>query len=337
MKILVTGGSGFIGRNFISYLLKKKIKVLNVDKITYASKAFNFNLKKNKYYFFHKTDINNLKQINHLLNDFKPDKIIHLAAESHVDNSIINSKEFINSNILGTYNFLQESLKFWEKIPNLKKKKFVFHHVSTDEVFGFLKIKDLPFDENSNYNPSSPYSSSKASSDFLVRSWNKTYGLPVVITNSSNNYGPWQHPEKFIPKIILCCITKTKIPIYGKGNQIRDWIHVSDHVSALYKVLFSNNYGKTYNIGAKNERTNIQIARFICSYFNKLNNDKFDYIKLIEFIKDRPGHDFRYAIDNRKIIKDLKWLPTIDFENGIRNTVDWYLQQYTLNKIKYRI
>ena len=195
----------------------------------------------------------------------------------------------------------------------------------------------MPFTENSNYNPSSPYSSSKASSDFLVRAWNRTYGLPTVITNSSNNYGPWQHPEKLIPKIILCCLTKNKIPIYGNGNQIRDWIHVYDHVNALEKVLLSNKIGETYNIGSNNQIKNIQIAKLICNYFNKLDRGKFDYKQLIKFVKDRPGHDFRYAIDNKKITSELHWQPIISFEKGILETIEWYLQQYKLNKIKYKI
>ena len=323
-KIIVTGGCGFIGSQIIKFLLKKKYKILVLDKLSYASNLSLFKLKK-KYLHFKKIDISNEDKLIRILKKFQPDFIINCAAETHVDRSINDPDRFIKSNIIGTYNIL-EYLK--------KNIKCRLVHVSTDEVFGSLKLNNLKFNENSKYNPMSPYSASKAASDHLVRAYGNTYNIDYIITNCSNNYGPYQHPEKFIPTVINSCIKKKKIPIYGNGKNIREWIHVEDHSRAVILCMEKGKKQETYLIGSKNEYTNLEIARKICLYFNKINKDKFNYFSLISFVKDRQGHDFRYAINYNKIIKNLKFKNKIRFSRGLSKTIDFYIQNKNkLNKI----
>ena len=331
-KVIVTGGAGFIGSNLVRFLIKKKIHTIVIDKLTYAAVPHSFKeIKKNKYFDFKRIDITDRKKINSILEKFKPDSIFHLAAESHVDRSIIAPADFISTNIIGTYNLLDCSYSYWKKISQKKKKIFKFLHVSTDEVYGDLKKGDRSFNEKSQYKPNSPYSASKASSDHLVRAWNKTYNLPTIITNCTNNYGPYQNPEKFIPVVIMNAIKEKKIPIYGDGMQIRDWIHVQDHVRGLFEVMKKGKVGKTYNISSKCEKTNIYLANLICEIVEKKMGKK-NLKELIDFVRDRPGHDRRYALDNKKVISEIKWVPKIKFEVGIKKTVDWYIGNSNLWK-----
>ncbi len=329
MKLIVTGGAGFIGSAYINLILKDKdYEILNLDKLTYAADLGNIQLGsiKGKYNFL-EVDICNQKEIAHIINDFQPDSIIHLAAESHVDRSISDPGDFINTNILGTYNLLEESLRYFDS-SNKKKGEFLFHHVSTDEVYGDLGDTEGMFTETSPYMPSSPYSASKASSDHLVRAWNRTYGLPTIITNCSNNYGPNQHREKFIPTIIFTAINWKKIPIYGDGKQIRDWLFVEDHVLGLKKVLEKGELGHTYNIGGNSAITNIELVHKVCDCLDELQPSKNgSYSELVSFVEDRKGHDRKYAVDTNKISNELGWLPLESFESGIRKTVQWYLSQ----------
>ena len=326
-NFLITGGYGFIGSCLIRELLKNKInKVCNIDKLTYSSSKDSIKTFNNNNYSFEKVDISEPMHVRGVILNFKPDVIFNLAAESHVDRSIDNPDDFIKSNINGTFTLLNESYGYWKMLSGVKKSKFRFIHISTDEVYGSLKPKELPFVEESLYKPNSPYSASKASSDHLVRSWYKTYSLPTIVTNTSNNYGPWQFSEKLIPLVISKCLKKEKIPIYGNGLQIRDWIRVEDHISGLITVLNKGKVGEKYNIGANKELTNIQVINNICDILNELIPIKdFSYRELMVFVEDRPGHDNRYAINNTKI-KNLGWSPSISWDEGIRDTVNWYLK-----------
>ena len=319
-KIVVTGGAGFIGSNLVKYLLKKKYFVINIDKMSYSANHYNLNnLKKNKSYLFFKVDINDRKKITKILKKHKPHAIFNLAAETHVDRSIDKPENFIYSNILGTYNLLESIIDC--------KKKIKLIHVSTDEVYGDLKAQEKPFTEDNPYSPSSPYAASKASSDHLVRAWNRTFGLPVLITNCSNNYGSYQFPEKLIPLMILNCMSEKPLPVYGKGDNVRDWLYVADHCDAIYSVLRNGRIGSTYNIGGNNEMQNIDIVKIICRKMDELspriNGTKYE--ALITYVDDRPGHDFRYAIDASKIKNELGWSPKKSFETGIEKTILWYL------------
>jgi dTDP-glucose 4,6-dehydratase len=325
MRILITGGCGFIGSNFIlNQINKTNNNILNIDSITYAGNIENLkSIAKNSNYSFLKGDICDYELMINTLIEFQPDAIVHFAAESHVDRSIDNPMDFINTNVLGTASLLNASLEY----SSNNKRNFRFLHVSTDEVFGSLG-KDGFFTESTPYDPSSPYSASKASSDHLVRAWHRTYGLPVLITNCSNNYGPFQFPEKLIPLMIANCIDQKPLPIYGKGNNIRDWLFVEDHCIAINSVLNNGTIGETYNIGGNNEIQNIDIVHSICSILDELKplkNNK-SYKSLITHVEDRPGHDFRYAIDASKVNEMIGWQPNETFKSGIRKTVIWYLE-----------
>jgi dTDP-glucose 4,6-dehydratase len=329
MTIIVTGGAGFIGSNFIlNWLEKYDEKVINIDKLTYAGNINNLNsLKSNKKYFFIQLDINNDKENFEILKKYKPNAIINFAAESHVDRSIDNPDSFIHTNIVGTYKLLNAAYKLWSSEDALFQEKFKFIHVSTDEVYGTLDSISDPFRESDKYKPNSPYAASKASSDLIVRSYKETYGFPAIITNCSNNYGPYQFPEKLIPLVIKNALSNKKIPIYGDGKQIRDWLHVVDHCDAIITVLKKGKSGETYNIGGKCEKTNIDLVNLICELLDeKCPKKSGSYKDQIEFVKDRLGHDTRYAIDNSKIEEHLGWSPKITFDKGIEQTIEWYIK-----------
>tara|TARA_Y100001936_G_C16087855_1_gene683207 strand:- start:2961 stop:3977 length:1017 start_codon:yes stop_codon:yes gene_type:complete len=325
MKIFVTGGCGFIGSNFIKYLKSQKnIKILNFDKLTYAgNKKSLSDIDGSKDYIFVEGDICDKKLVSDTLFSFKPDCVVNFAAESHVDRSISSPMGFVNTNIVGTATLLNACLSYFNAN---KLKNFKFVHISTDEVYGSLGKNGL-FDENSNYNPSSPYSASKASSDHLVRSWWQTYGLPIIISNCSNNYGPYQFPEKLIPLMIINCINEKPLPIYGKGLNIRDWLFVEDHCIAILNLIEEGVVGDSYNIGSNNEKSNIEIVQTICKILDSKLPRKSGktYKDLIDFVDDRPGHDFRYAIDSSKIKNKLGWKPLKSFNEGISETIQWYL------------
>ena len=329
--ILVTGGAGFIGSALVRHIIAKTSHtVVNIDKLTYSGNLESLeSIQDSKSYIFQKIDICDRKKLFNVFKKYQPDLVIHLAAESHVDRSIDSPKNFIETNIGGTYNLLEESRFYWQKLIGLKKENFRFLHVSTDEVYGDLKTSKDLFSEDTAYNPSSPYSASKASSDHLVRAWHRTYGLPILITNCSNNYGPFQFPEKLIPHMILNALNLNELPVYGDGTQIRDWLFVDDHVCALLQVGFNGNPGETYNIGGSNEIKNIEVVQKICKILDEIvpiNNEDFNsYGDLITYVKDRPGHDLRYAIDSKKIKNELGWAPNENFDSGILKTVMWYL------------
>lgn len=333
MKVLVTGGAGFIGSAVVRHIINDTINsVVNVDKLTYAG---NLNsvaaVAGNSRYVFEQANICDAARMQELFNKHQPDAVMHLAAESHVDRSIDGPAAFIETNIVGTYTLLEAARQYWKDLPDTRKAAFRFHHISTDEVYGDLHGTDDLFTETTPYAPSSPYSASKASSDHLVRAWQRTYGLPVIVTNCSNNYGPYHFPEKLIPLIILNALAGKPLPVYGKGNQIRDWLYVEDHARALYKVVTEGNVGETYNIGGHNEKQNIEVVKTICSILEELapiqqSSLKIkNYESLITFVQDRPGHDLRYAIDAGKIERELGWKPEESFETGLRKTVQWYL------------
>ncbi len=337
MKILVTGGAGFIGSAVIRHIINNtNDSVINVDKLTYAGNLQSLkDVEKDSRYHFERADICNIEAMRDIFARHKPDAVMHLAAESHVDRSISGPADFIQTNIIGTFNLLEVAKSYWQDLEHSKKDNFIFHHISTDEVYGDLPHPDevdkghpLPlFTEESSYSPSSPYSASKASSDHLVRAWHRTWGLPTVITNCSNNYGPYHFPEKLIPLTILNALQGQQIPVYGTGDQIRDWLYVEDHARALHLVISSKCKGETFNIGGYNEQRNIDVVIKICEILDEVNpRDGGSYKNQIRFITDRPGHDRRYAIDASKITKELAWRPMETFETGIRKTVLWYLK-----------
>ncbi|MCL2348209.1 MAG: dTDP-glucose 4,6-dehydratase, partial [Planctomycetaceae bacterium] len=326
MRVIVTGGAGFIGSAVVRHVVNLGWRVLNIDKLTYAGNLASLcDVDGNSYYRFAQTDICDRNAVRKHLVEFQPDGIIHLAAESHVDRSIDGPSAFIETNIVGTYTLLETAREYWAQLPNEKKAAFRFHHVSTDEVYGSLNARGL-FTETTAYDPRSPYSASKAGSDHLVKAWFHTYGLPVVITNCSNNYGPYHFPEKLIPLIILNALDGKPLPVYGRGENIRDWLYVEDHAKAIALVFQNGRPGETYNVGGRNERTNLDVVRTICAILDELRPfADGKYSDLIQFVPDRPGHDLRYAIDATKLENELGWRAEENFDTGIRKTVEWYL------------
>lgn len=330
--ILVTGGAGFIGSAVCRHIIANtEDRVINVDKLTYAGNLNSLSeIADSPRYFFEQADICDRSALDRIFNKFKPDAVMHLAAESHVDRSIDGPGEFVQTNLVGTYTLLEASRAYWKQLPDETASLFRFHHISTDEVFGDLHGTDDLFTESTPYAPSSPYSASKAGSDHLVRAWLRTYGLPVLVTNCSNNYGPYHFPEKLIPVMILNALAGKPLPVYGKGNQIRDWLYVEDHARALYCVVTNGEVGETYNIGGHNEQQNIDVVHLICLLLEELAPERkvpglARYSDLISFVTDRPGHDLRYAIDASKIEQELGWRPVETFQSGLRKTVQWYL------------
>ncbi|ALQ09322.1 dTDP-glucose 4,6-dehydratase [Pseudoalteromonas sp. Bsw20308] len=341
MKIVVTGGAGFIGSAVIRHIIDNtNDSVINLDKLTYAGNLESLkSVDNSERYTFEQVDICNRIELDRLFVTHKPDAVMHLAAESHVDRSITGPAEFIQTNIVGTYNLLEAARDYWNSLDNKAKQDFRFHHISTDEVYGDLPHPDEQrgdlalFTEQTSYAPSSPYSASKASSDHLVRAWLRTYGFPTIVTNCSNNYGPYHFPEKLIPLVILNALEGKKLPIYGKGDQIRDWLFVEDHARALYKVVTEGKVGETYNIGGHNEKRNIEVVQTICSILDTLVPKEAKYADQITYVTDRPGHDRRYAIDSSKMSRELNWMPVETFETGLQKTIRWYLdnQQWCKN------
>lgn len=331
-KVLLTGGAGFIGSAVVRHIIQNtQNEVANLDALTYAGNLESVtDVSGSLRYRFYHVDICDPLALDQIFFEFQPDAVMHLAAESHVDRSIDGPASFIQTNIVGTYQLLEAARRYWLALDDEQKSRFRFHHISTDEVYGDLEDPYALFTEKTAYSPSSPYSASKASSDHLVRAWHRTYGLPVLLTNCSNNYGPYHFPEKLIPHVILNAIHGKPLPVYGDGSQIRDWLFVEDHARALCRVLSHGRVGETYNIGGHNEKRNIEVVETICQLLEELAPQKpsgvLRYRDLIEFVKDRPGHDVRYAIDASKIEKELGWRPEESFESGIRKTVLWYLQ-----------
>ena len=331
MKILVTGGAGFIGSAVIRHVINHTPhQVINIDRLTYAGNLESLaGVVDSDRYAFEQIDICDASALRKTFSTHRPDALMHLAAESHVDRSIDGPGEFIQTNIVGTYTLLEAARAHWQTLDDSDKPNFRFHHISTDEVYGDLEGPEDLFREETPYAPSSPYSASKAGSDHLVRAWGRTYGLPVVVTNCSNNYGPYHFPEKLIPLIILSALRGKPLPVYGKGTQVRDWLFVEDHARALVRVVTEGAVGETYNIGGHNEKQNIEVVRAVCGLLDELRPSTHDGIKkyeeLITFVKDRPGHDVRYAIDASKIQRELGWVPQETFESGLRKTVGWYL------------
>lgn len=329
--IIVTGGAGFIGSAVIRHLINNTdSKVVNIDKLTYAGNLNSLDsVSGSDRYFFIQADITDKTAMQRIFIEHKPTIVMHLAAESHVDRSINGPDDFIHTNIIGSYTLLETAKEYWNKLEGMKKTNFRFHHISTDEVYGDLEGTDDLFTETTSYAPSSPYSASKASSDHLVRAWFRTFGLPVVITNCSNNYGPFHFPEKLIPLIILNALAGKSLPIYGDGKQIRDWLYVEDHARALVLVATEGQIGETYNIGGHNEKQNIEVVTTICKHLEELAPNKpqgvLNYADLITYVTDRPGHDVRYAIDASKIENELGWIPKETFDSGLKKTVQWYL------------
>ncbi|HCG6789344.1 TPA: dTDP-glucose 4,6-dehydratase [Vibrio parahaemolyticus] len=331
MKILVTGGAGFIGSAVVRHILDNTSdSVINVDVLTYAGNLESIpQVESHPRYAFEHVDICDFAALEQVFKQHQPDAVMHLAAESHVDRSIDGPAAFIQTNLVGTFNMLEVARQYWTNLTAERKADFRFHHISTDEVYGDLEGIDDLFTEETSYEPSSPYSASKAGSDHLVRAWGRTYGFPVLVTNCSNNYGPYHFPEKLIPHMILNALHGKPLPVYGDGNQIRDWLYVEDHARALYKVVTEGKVGETYNIGGHNEKRNIEVVQTICALLEELAPNKpegiDEYQDLITYVKDRPGHDVRYAIDASKIERELGWTPEESFESGIRKTVQWYL------------
>ena len=331
MNILVTGGAGFIGSAVVRHILENTNNtVINVDALTYAGNLESIPAElQSERYVFQQVDICDYQALKQVFDEYKPSLVMHLAAESHVDRSIEGPGAFINTNVIGTFNMLECARQHWLNLTADMQAKFKFHHISTDEVYGDLEGTDDLFTEQTSYAPSSPYSASKAGSDHLVRAWGRTYGLPVVVTNCSNNYGPYHFPEKLIPHVILNALHGKSLPVYGDGKQIRDWLFVEDHARALYKVVTEGKVGETYNIGGHNEKQNIEVVHTICELLEELVPNKpegiTNYKDLITFVKDRPGHDVRYAIDATKMQQELNWVPKETFETGMRKTVEWYL------------
>jgi len=350
MKILISGGAGFIGSAVVRHLVQNTThEMANLDKLTYAGNLESLpSVAESSRYHFYQIDICDSSALNAVFDEFRPTAIMHMAAESHVDRSIDGPAEFIQTNIVGTYNLLEAARRYWNRLPLESQSPFRFHHISTDEVFGDLKDTDDLFTETTSYAPSSPYSASKASSDHLVRAWQRTYGLPTLITNCSNNYGSYHFPEKLIPHTILNALAGKPLPVYGDGSQVRDWLYVEDHARALVEVVSRGKVGETYNIGGHNEKRNLEVVETICDLLEELAPKKPEgvvrYRDLITFVKDRPGHDVRYAIDASKIERELGWKPQETFETGLRKTVQWYLDnriwwervlsgEYQLNRI----
>ena len=335
MKILITGGAGFIGSAVVRHIIKNtQDSVVNLDKLTYAGNLESLtDVADSPRYAFEQVDICDRTKLDRVFAQHRPDAVMHLAAESHVDRSIDSASEFIQTNIVGTFNLLEAARAYWQRMPSEKREAFRFHHISTDEVYGDLHGTDDLFTETTPYATSSPYSASKASSDHLVRAWLRTYGLPTIVTNCSNNYGPYHFPEKLIPLMILNALDGKPLPVYGDGMQIRDWLFVEDHARALYQVVTEGVVGETYNIGGHNEKANIEVVKTICALLEELVPEKpagvARYEDLITFVQDRPGHDVRYAIDAAKIGRELGWKPQETFESGIRKTVQWYLNNKT--------
>ncbi len=326
MKILVTGGAGFIGSAVIRRAIAAGHSIVNVDKLTYAANLENLTtIADSSHYAFAQIDICDLAALQSVFDTHQPDAVMHLAAESHVDRSIDGPDAFIQTNVIGTFNLLQVARGYFDNLPAERKEGFRFHHISTDEVYGDLDVNDPAFEETTAYDPSSPYSASKAASDHLVRAWARTFGLPIVLTNCSNNYGPYQFPEKLIPVVILKALHKQPIPVYGTGENIRDWLYVDDHADALLLVLQKGRLGETYNIGGDNERTNLELVQTLCRLVDEHLDNGFSHAELITFVSDRPGHDRRYAVNASKLKSELGWSPSISWDEGFKATLDWYL------------